>query len=489
MTKTYNKYRRGIISIGVLLALTGGLFLLKDWYSPSSGLWLSILVVVITSLMSLQGIFTLMWMLYAWENPEDINKYKSPKKFSKPKYSFTALLPARKEEKVIGDTIMAISNINYPEELKEIIVLCRSDDEKTINEVNKTIGNLGKINIQLIIFDDLPINKPHSLNIGLKSIQDRSIDIFKDRNGQHRDIYHVNKVVTIFDAEDQPHRDIYQVINTIMNSEKVDVVQSGVQLMNYRSHWFSSINVLEYFFWFKSGLRFFSKIGNVTPLGGNTVFFKKDYLDKIGGWDENCLTEDADVGIRLAGQGAKIRVVYNEQHVTQEETPDSANSFIKQRTRWNQGFMQILIKGEWKKLPELRQKIVALYALLSPMLQIFFLLYLPIGMWIAFHYKLPVTVAIISFIPFYIFLLQTTVYLVGIREFTKSYKLKYSIWDSLKILIVFFPYQLMLIIASIRAIRQVVYKQNFWEKTNHNNAHRVTSESLLPSYVQDSNNI
>lgn len=456
--------------LGVVLGIsTMGLIFFGDWFIPSSEFWLSMFVVVFSLVLSFQGIITLMWMLYAWENPSKAEGYKSPVKFSLPGYTFSALIPARNEKKVIGDTIRAVSDINYPEELKETIVLCRSDDGETISEINKTIKSLGKKNIRLLIFDDLPINKPHSLNIGLKNAR--------------------NQVITVFDAEDQPNQDIYNIVNTLMTSEYVDVVQSGVQLMNYRSHWFSSINVLEYFFWFKSGLHFFSRVGNVTPLGGNTVFFKKGYLEKIGGWDESCLTEDADVGIRLVRHGAKVRIVYDEQHVTREETPGSVEAFIKQRTRWNHGFLQVLMKGDWKDLPQARQKIVALYTLIAPMLQVGFLFYLPLGVWIATHYKLPVIVSIFSFIPTYIFLLQIAVFFVGIREFAKTYGLKYSFWDSLKILIVFLPYQIMLTIASIRAILRLVYKQNSWEKTSHNNAHRELSERILSTYIYAKNYI
>jgi cellulose synthase/poly-beta-1,6-N-acetylglucosamine synthase-like glycosyltransferase len=426
-------------------------------------------------------------MLYAWEDPSKLEKQKSPVKFSDPLFTFSALVPVRNEEKVIGDTIRAISNINYPEELKEILVLCRADDQESILEVNKTITNLGKDNIRLLVLDDLPINKPHSLNIGLKNIQNRIIKIPKSDDQPSFNIYNVNHVITVFDAEDQPHRDIYNIVNTLMTSEAVDVVQSGVQLMNFRSRWFSSINVLEYFFWFKSGLHFFSRIGNVTPLGGNTVFIKKDYLEQINGWDENCLTEDADLGIRLANQGAKIRVVYDEQHVTKEETPDSLGSFIKQRTRWNHGFLQVIKKGDWKKLPQTRQKLVALYTLIAPIFQVLFILYLPFGLWIATHYKLPVLVSTFSFIPTYIFIMQIAIYFIGLKEFSKSYGLKYSIVDSFKLLIAFLPYQLILTLASLRATHRFLSNQNLWEKTSHVNAHRSLSVEVIPAYVYADN--
>lgn len=78
--------------------------------------------------------------------------------------------------------------------------------------------------------------------------------------------------------------------------------------------------MLEYFFWFKSRMHYHAAVGMV-PLGGNTVFLRRDLLEQIGGWDQDCLTEDADVGIRLSTTGVPIRVLYDDRYVTPEETP------------------------------------------------------------------------------------------------------------------------------------------------------------------------
>ncbi len=389
-------------------------------------------------------------MLYAWEDAERMEKDAPPKNYAVPKQSFSAIIPARHEEKVVGDTIKAVSNINYPEELKEIIIVCRYDDVLTISKAKEIIELLGKKNIRLVVFDDTPINKPHSLNIGLK---------------------HATKdIVVIFDAEDQPHKDIYNIVNTILEREKADVVQAGVQLMNFRSSWFSSLNVLEYFFWFKSTLHFFAKIG-IIPLGGNTVFFKKTRLEQAGGWDENCLTEDADIGIRLSALGAKVRVVYSEQHVTQEETPTDVKSFIRQRTRWNQGFMQVLSKGDWLKLPRLTQKLLAFYILVLPELQALLFLLIPLSIITVLTLKLPVGIALFAFLPLLLMTLQLIIYNVGLYEFTKSYKLKYPLWSPLKILYTFYPFQLLIGFSSLRALTRLLIGQSHWEKTQHVNAH------------------
>lgn len=452
-----NVHGHNIASITTNILLAALLFL-TIWFFIRQSLLLgtafffSIIIILFSSILAVQSATTLLWMLYAWEDKSKILSCQSPKQFTPPCYSFTAFLPARHEEKVIKDTITAIDRIDYPDSLKEILILCREDDTETITKAQETIKNLKNKNIRLIIFDDFPINKPHGLNKGLAEAK--------------------NQIVGIFDAEDEPHQDIYNIINTVLVKDKVDVVQSGVQLMNFQSYWFSALNVLEYFFWFKSGLHFFTNIGGVSPLGGNTVFFKKKWLDKINGWDENCLTEDADIGIRLTLAGAKIKVVYDERHVTQEETPSSVKSFIKQRTRWNQGFLQIIKKRDWLKLPTFRQKLIAAYILLSPEIGALLFFYIPFAFAIAITQKLPVPVSLLSYLPFYLFIFQIAVCGLGIYEFTKTYRLKSSLWTPLKVMLSFYPYQLLLMVSSFRAGYRMLVNQIGWEKTAHTNIHR-----------------
>lgn len=403
--------------------------------------------------LTIQGVVTLTWMLYAWENPSEARKRRSPKIYLEPHYSFTAMVPMRHEERVATDTIRSILAIDYPNRLKEIIIICRHDDKGTIDEAYKIISELGNENNSvLVLVDSYPINKPLSLNQGLKQAN--------------------NQIVAIFDAEDEPHPDIYNIVNTVLLKEKVDVVQSGVQLMNYNTHWFSALNVMEYFLWFKSGLQFFTDVGKVSFLGGNTVFFKKKYLKMIGGWDENSLTEDADIGIRLTIAGAKSKVIYDERHVTKEETPVTTESFIKQRTRWNHGYLQILYNANWLKLPTLRQKLAALYILWAPFFPIILFLYIPFSLWISLTQQLPVLVSMLSYIPFYILILIVTIQIVGIFEFTKAYKYKFYWYLPFKMLVSYFPYIALLTYASSRAVFKYFLSQTAWEKTVHSNEHR-----------------
>src|SRR5258708_25547253 len=64
-----------------------------------------------------------------------------------------------------------------------------------------------------------------------------------------------------------------------------------------------------------------------------------------------------------------MRVIYDDRYVTREETPPTLSQFIKQRTRWSQGFLQTLLKGEWRRLPRLGQRLLAVYTLGFPAIQ------------------------------------------------------------------------------------------------------------------------
>ena len=278
-------------------------------------------------------------------------------------------------------------------------------------------------------------------------------------------------MVTIFDAEDEPHPDILNIINTSMLNENIDAVQSGVQLMNHNTKWFCFLNVLEYFFWFKSSMHFFARIG-MTPLGGNTVFVRRELLEQLGGWDETCLTEDADLGIRLSLSHARLRIIYEDEYVTREETPHTIEQFIKQRTRWNQGFIQILFKLEWLKLEKLSQRLLAFYVLILPEVQALFAILIPVAIIMFFFVKFPLWLAMLTFIPLYCFVLSVFLDLAGLHEFLKAHNRKWK-WGELIILVLaFFPYQWILSIAALRAVYRAIKGTSNWEKTAHIGQHR-----------------
>jgi glycosyltransferase XagB len=410
---------------------------------------------VLSVLLTVQSAYTLYLMLYTWDSPDSYMNARAPDTFLPPARSFTVMLPARHEEDVIQTTIERVVRANYPANLLEVVVICKTDDQGTIQKAEEKIARLrseGISNVNVLTFSDPPTNKPHGLNVGLAATS--------------------HEVVTIFDSEDDIHPDIFNVINTVMLSEQVNVVQSGVQLMNFDSNWYSTLNVLEYFFWFKSRLHYHARIG-MTPLGGNTVFFARGVLERVGGWDERNLTEDADVGIRISTMGERVRVVYDDRYVTREETPPTLSHFIRQRTRWSQGFLQTMKKKEWTRLPNFEQRLLAIYTLAFPSVQAILGVYVLVSVSTMLTIKTPVLVAITLSLPLYLLLAHLLLAVIGLYEFTEAHHLKPTWSTPLVMAITYLPYQWVLSYASVRATVRELRGINNWEKTAHVGAHRV----------------
>jgi cellulose synthase/poly-beta-1,6-N-acetylglucosamine synthase-like glycosyltransferase len=425
---------------------------------------ITFIILIIALAISAQSLFSLYLMLYSWEYPERLAASSGPSAFLSPQLSFSVLLPARHEEAVIYETIKRVWTADYPSDLMEVVVICYADDTGTIAAAQRAIRELGTRCVRVETFATPPINKPHGLNVGFQRT--------------------ANQVVTIFDAEDDLDANVFNVVNTIMLQEQVGIVQAGVQLMNFRDHWFAIHNCMEYFFWFKSRLHFHAKVGMI-PLGGNTVFIRRDLLERVSGWDEYCLTEDADIGLRLSVLGEPIRVVYDAQHVTREETPASVGSFIRQRTRWQQGFLQVLRKGSWRALPHLNQRLLAVYTLSYPFFQALLMLLWPLVLTVILGLKVHVLVAMLSFLPLYALLFQFLTTVVGAFMFTREYGFKFPLLMPMSMALTFLPFQWLLGISAVRVVYRELRQQNNWEKTAHLGAHRQTevAPSIGPERV------
>lgn len=72
-------------------------------------------------------------------------------------------------------------------------------------------------------------------------------------------------------------------------------------------------------------------------LGGTSNHFRADLLRAAGSWDAFNVTEDADLGIRLARLGYRIAVLDSE---TEEEANSDFINWVKQRSRWYKGYLQ-----------------------------------------------------------------------------------------------------------------------------------------------------
>jgi glycosyltransferase XagB len=440
-----------------LLAVALAAFLGAAGYGLVRGLLLGLFAALAVGLAG-QALFALWLMVYTWDHPERMAAARGPAGFCQPRFTFTVLLPARHEEAVIGETVRKVATVRYPAELVEIRVICHASDAATIAAARMAAAEGGFTNVRVQTFTGSLVSKPRALNEGLANS--------------------ANEIVCIFDAEDDIHPDIFNVVNTVMAEESVGIVQAGVQLVNFLDHWFSIHNCLEYFFWYKSRLHCHAKAGMI-PLGGNTVFLRRDLVERVGGWDEVCLTEDADIGMRLSALGEPIRVVYDREWVTREETPHSVPELVRQRTRWHQGFLQVLVKGDWRRVPGFRRRAFALLTLGQPVMDAALIASLPLVAIGALLLKLPVPVALLSCMPLYVVLLQMVTTTVGARMFAHEFSLRLPFRTLIRLPVTFLPYQLLLSIGALRAVVRQLAGRNNWEKTEHLGAHRPVVAPVL----------
>ena len=406
-----------------------------------------IVVYLVASLVLLVvALSTLIWMVDSWRTPESVATTRFPEP-DEPRLSFSLLVPARDEEQVLPHTVARLLESDHPD--FEVIVVVGHDDPGTA-EVAELLAATEE-RVRVVVDHHAVKNKPKALNTALPLCR--------------------KEIVGVFDAEDEVAPALLRHVDTCFRATEAHVVQGGVQLMNFRTSWWSLRNVLEYFFWFSSRLHLHAR-KRFIPLGGNTVFVRADLLRLAQGWDPECLAEDCELGVRLSSWGARVAVAYSPELTTREETPPTLKGLFKQRTRWSQGFLQVLRKGEWRRLPTRRQRAMAVYLLTMPFMQAFSGVLVPVAIISMFVLKAPDLVVMATFAPLLPTLATVAVEAVGLHEFGSAFGERVRVRDYARLVLGTLPYQLVLAAAAVRATRRELRGDRSWEKTSHVGAHR-----------------
>jgi len=145
------------------------------------------------------------------------------------------------------------------------------------------------------------------------------------------------EIVGVYDAEDAPEPDqIHRVVRHFANNgPELACVQGRLDFYNPRRNWMSRCFTVEYATWFRLVLPGLVRLGLVVPLGGTTLFFRRTTLESLGGWDAHNVTEDADLGLRLARAGYRTDLL---DTVTEEEATCRPWPWVRQRSRWIKGY-------------------------------------------------------------------------------------------------------------------------------------------------------
>lgn len=409
---------------------------------------ISILIIGISAALFLIALSTLYVTTHAWWDPKTQAATSYMELLPAPGLSFSLIMPCRHEsELVMRTTLNHLCNQDHPD--VEIVISVGDDDPETVAIAHKLAAERPEM-VRVSVDKGTVKNKPRQLNTALALCR--------------------NEVVGVFDAESIAAPDLLLHVDSCFRAKNADVVQGAVQLVNYRDTWYSLRNCLEYFMWFRSRLHAYAKQGFI-PLGGNTVFVRRELLSSINGWDGNCLAEDCDLGVRLSVMHRKIVIAYSPHLVTKEETPDSIHALIKQRTRWSLGFMQVFAKRDWTTLPTLKQRTIAWWTLMQQHFMAFAGLCIPICIGTALFGKFPIPITMLAFVPLVPAIAALAFDVCMLREFGRDHGYKIRLYDYVRLVLGTPFYQVLLAYAALRAFVKFRQSDFRWEKTMHAGSH------------------
>ncbi|MGV9009816.1 glycosyltransferase family 2 protein [Brevundimonas sp.] len=238
-----------------------------------------------------------------------------------PRYTILAAL--HDETEVVGQLIERLSQIDYPVDRLQGLLVLEADDHDTIQAARET-PRPSWLDIY-IAPPGSPRTKPRALNCALPHV--------------------TGQLLTVYDAEDDP--DPLQMKEAASRfaadaSGRLACLQAPLRIRRNckgpeKSVFLDRQFGAEYASLFETVLPGMARLGLPFTLGGTSNHFRVDVLRQVGGWDAFNVTEDADLGFRLWRRGWRLGVI---TRPTWETPPGGLRTWLPQRTRWLKGYMQ-----------------------------------------------------------------------------------------------------------------------------------------------------
>lgn len=231
--------------------------------------------------------------------------------------TYAVLVALYNEAEVLPGLVDAIAEIDYPPEKLDAVLILEESDRAT-REAARGLDLPPFMRIVLVP-ERQPRTKPKALNYALTGV--------------------TSEFVAVFDAEDQPEPG--QLRKAVAAFRRfgpgLACVQARLTIRNARASLITRQFTLEYAALFGGLLPALAWLRLPVPLGGTSNHFPVALLQEIGAWDPHNVTEDADLGVRIARSGGRVGVIAS---ATEEEAPETFGIWLRQRTRWQKGFMQ-----------------------------------------------------------------------------------------------------------------------------------------------------
>ena len=280
------------------------------------------------------------WLLSLYLGLEK-KAYVKPSGRLNPKQRVSILVPLYMEKsESIMTTARNLAVQTYPKEMFEVVFIVEPDDASTKEHLPAVMDYLeaNQVSCRVVVSDGKVKLKAHAINCALKTVE--------------------ADVVGVYDADDVFPKE--QVEEAVVLMEKgYDVV--GTRVYRSRNTMLGSLLNLDAFIWYNIFIPFFYATAKSFPYSGEGVFLRKSALDAVGGFPE-VLTEDGYLTILMAEAGFKSALLDSE---VEELAPKGWRSNIKQRLRWNRGYIQCLSRLLKARIP-LKRKLALLIPYWAP---------------------------------------------------------------------------------------------------------------------------
>ncbi len=233
---------------------------------------------------------------------------------------YTVAVPLFREQRVLGKLIAALSALDYPAAKLDVRILVEEHDAGLRSALAER--SLPPNFAVTVVPRGLPQTKPRALNLAL--IEARG------------------ELFTVYDAEDVPDPQQLRRAAARFLAAGADLacLQARLVVDNSADGALQALFALEYAGLFDVLNPGLLRLRLPIMLGGTSNHFRTEALRRLGGWDAWNVTEDADMGLRLARAGYRMDDLAS---ITLEEAPHNMASWLKQRIRWNKGYVQTLI--------------------------------------------------------------------------------------------------------------------------------------------------
>jgi len=232
------------------------------------------------------------------------------------------LIPARNEEAVLGRLLQRITELTYPKDKIEVVVIedASTDNTGRIAEEFEETYNYFKV-------------VHRGSNIGGKGKSSALNEGLKHARGE---------ILICFDADYYPQIDITEKLTAYFVDPEVGAVQGRITVLNEPTTLVSRLAALERIGGYRVDQLARDDLGLIPQYAGTVGGFRRSLIEFLGGWDTKVLAEDTDLTFRVYLAGYKVRYV-NEAECY-EEAVENWRSYWRQRHRWAKGHMQCFFK-------------------------------------------------------------------------------------------------------------------------------------------------